>query len=270
MEIKLENYSSKKHNILIEEKITGITGSNKKEFIDLLSLKNLEEGDIYLNNIKVTETNIKALKKRIGLIDNRDTPPFINTVYDYILESIKRDNISIKESNKRIRDAFKIVGIPIYYLERNYYSLSTTEKKLVELMITLIPNPTIIILNDFFQGIDLKNEKRIIMLLRKIKEQYKKTIIISDDNSEILYKYTDNMIFIKNNKIFYEGNTKETYEHVDYLKRNKFTIPDIVLFTSIAKKKKEVKIDYHNDIRDIIKDIYKHVNIGEWYHAFFN
>jgi len=263
MEIKLVNYSSKKYNVLIEEKITGITGSNKKSFVDLLSLNKLEEGDIYINNIKVTDNNLRVLKKRIGLVDNRETPAFINTVYDYILESIKRDNISIKESNKRIRDSFKIVGIPIYYLERNYYSLSTTEKKLVELMICLIPNPTIIILNNFFQGIDLKTEKRIIMLLRKIKEQYKKTIIISDNNAEILYKYTDKMIFIKNNKIFYEGDTKETYEHVDYLNRSKFTIPDIVLFTSIAKKKKEVKIDYHNDIRDIIKDIYKHVNIGE-------
>ena len=263
MEIKLENYSSKKHNILIEEnKITGINGNNKLDFVKLLSLNNLEEGNIYINNIKVTEDNIKVLRKRIGLVTNRETPFYINTVYDYVLDSIRRDNIIIKESNKRIRDAFKIVGMPIYYLERNYYSLSTSEKKIIDLMIVLIDNPTIIILNDFFQGIDLKIEKRIILLLRKIKEQYKKTIIISDDNADILYKYTDNMIFIKNNKIFYEGTTKETYTHVEYLKRSKFTIPDIVLFTSIAKKKKNVKIDYHNDIRDIIKDIYKHIKVG--------
>ena len=40
---------------------------------------------------------------------------------------------------------------------------------------------------------------------------------------------------------------------------NKFSIPEIIEFTYLAKKKKSVKIDYHKDIRDIIKDIYKHV-----------
>lgn len=262
MEIKLVNYSNKKHNILIEEnKITGINGKDKNNFVKLLNLNILEEGDIYINNIKVTKSNIKTLKKRIGLVSIKQAPNFINTVYDYILEAIKRDNITLRESNKRIKDAFKIVGIPIYYLERSYLSLSTSEKRLIELLITLIPNPTIIILEDFFNGLDLKTEKKITLLLRKIRDNYKKTIIIADDNSDILYKYTDNMIFIKNNKIFFEGNTKEVYTHVDYLKRNKFIIPDIVLFTSIAKKKKDVKIDYHDDIRDIIKDIYKHVKV---------
>ena len=262
MEIKLVDYSSKKYNILIEEnKITGITGTIKEDFIKLLNLDYLDEGDILINNIKINNDNLKVFKKRIGLATTRPCPNYINTVYDYILDSIKRDNLIIKESNKKIRDAFKIIGIPIYYLERSYYSLSFSEKKLVELMISLIPNPTIIIIDDFFQGIDLKTEKRIMLLLRRIKEQYKKTIIISDNNQEILYKYTDNIIFLKNNKILKHGNTKEEYLHVDYLKRNKIAIPEIVLFTYLAKKKKDVKIEYHDDIRDIIKDIYKHVRV---------
>ena len=189
MEIKLVDYSSKKYNILIEEnKITGITGTIKEDFIKLLNLDYLDEGDILINNIKINNDNLKVFKKRIGLATTRPCPNYINTVYDYVLDSIRRDNLIIKESNKKIRDAFKIIGIPIYYLERSYYSLSFSEKKLVELMISLIPNPTIIIIDDFFQGIDLKTEKRIMLLLRRIKEQYKKTIIISDSNQEILYK----------------------------------------------------------------------------------
>ena len=67
------------------------------------------------------------------------------------------------------------------------------------------------------------------------------------------------MIFVKNNEILLQGATNDVYQRVDYLKRNKFDIPNIVEFTYIAKKKKKVKIDYHKDIRDIIKDIYKHV-----------
>ena len=45
----------------------------------------------------------------------------------------------------------------------------------------------------------------------------------------------------------------------DFLKKNRINITKIVEFTYLAKKKKNIKIDYHKDVRDIIKDIYKHV-----------
>jgi hypothetical protein len=59
--------------------------------------------------------------------------------------------------------------------------------------------------------------------------------------------------------ILIEGNTKEVYEKVDFLKENRIPLPEIVEFTYSAKKQKKAKIDYHRDIRDLIKDIYKHV-----------
>ena len=62
-----------------------------------------------------------------------------------------------------------------------------------------------------------------------------------------------------NDKILKEGNTFDILTNVNYLKKNKIDIPDIVEITYLALKNKKVKIDYHKDIRDIIKDIYKHV-----------
>ena len=91
-----------------------------------------------------------------------------------------------------------------------------------------------------------------------IKEKYNKTIIFITNNSEILYKYADYVVIIKNNKVISNGK-KEIFEDVDLLTTNGVSIPEIVEFTYKAKKKYNIKIDYHNDIRDIIKDIYKHV-----------
>jgi hypothetical protein len=75
----------------------------------------------------------------------------------------------------------------------------------------------------------------------------------------MLYKYTNNLIILKNNKVVIEGDTYTIINRVDFLKRHSIEVPDIVKLTYLAKKKKKVKIDYHKDIRDIIKDIYKHV-----------
>ena len=37
------------------------------------------------------------------------------------------------------------------------------------------------------------------------------------------------------------------------------TIYEIVELTHLIKKKKKIKLEYHKDVRDILKDIYKHV-----------
>ena len=67
------------------------------------------------------------------------------------------------------------------------------------------------------------------------------------------------MIFISNNNILKIGDTKEIYKNVKFLKDNNFDIPESVIFTYNANNKKSIKLDYLQDIRDIIKDIYKHI-----------
>ena len=119
-------------------------------------------------------------------------------------------------------------------------------------------NPEVIIMIEPFKDFDIKTERRITSLLQIIKEQYDKTIVVISNDTNMLYKYADFLIIEKNHKVIAEGNSKEMLERVDFLKRHGIQVPDIVEFTYLAKKKK-VKIDYHKDIRDLIKDIYKHV-----------
>ena len=92
-----------------------------------------------------------------------------------------------------------------------------------------------------------------------MQDQYKKVIIIITNNSNYIYKYTKRAIIVKNGQILLDGPTKDIYERVSYLKKNGLEIPYIVEFTNRAKKEKKVRIEYHKDIRDLIKDIYKHV-----------
>ena len=145
------------------------------------------------------------------------------------------------------------------YLERDLVTLSNSEKKLILIARGLLSNPDTILIEEPFMYLDLKQEKRLVMLLNKLKEQYNKTIVIKSEDIDSLYKYTNNIIIIKNMQVLLEGDTKEVLHRVDYLKRNGISIPNAVRFTYLANKDKDAKIDYHSDIRDIIKDIYKHV-----------
>lgn len=261
MELRFINYTYKDKSLnfdLPKNSIIGLTGQTSEELLDIISLRKLNKGQLTIDEVKVTKDNIYDFRRKISVVD-KILNTYHHTVYDFMVDYIKEHSLTIKDPIKKIKDSLKIVELPEEILSKIIYTLSQSEKKLLQIAISLLSNPSLIILNEPFKCLDKQNEKKIVMLLQRLKEQFQKTIIIISDDSNKLYKYTTDMIFIKNNDIFLTGPTNEVYLRVDYLKRNKFEIPAIVEFTYIAKKKKEVRIDYHKDVRDIIKDIYKHI-----------
>ena len=86
-----------------------------------------------------------------------------------------------------------------------------------------------------------------------------KTVIIISNDANMLYLYTDYLILFKNQRKVIEGKTTDVYTKVDVLKKHHIKIPEIVEFSYMVREHKNVKIDYYKDVRDIIKDIYKHV-----------
>lgn len=263
MEIKLENLKLNDWEInttLSSEDIIGITGPEYEEVLEILSLKEIAEGQIIINKETITKENQYDYYKKISLVQ-KDFKKinYLNTIKEHMDFIINYYHLQIKNIEKKEKDSLKIVGLDSSLLDRNITSLSKSEQKKVQIAISLLSNPEIMILDEPFKSLDNKSRKKIMMILTKLKEQYHKIIIIGSNNDDILYQYTTKMLFVKNKRIFLEGSTQELYERVDYLKRNGYKIPEIVLFTYKAIKKKKVKLEYHKDIRDIIKDIYKHV-----------
>ena len=226
-------------DINIKEKIiTGIITDTKEEIIEEIKRKSIQ---------------------KIGIVkEDYLSSNFLIKVYEWMYYEIRRKRLILKNPKKKIEDSLRIVGLDNTYLNRNINSLSSSEKVLIILAISLLSNPDIIILDDLFKYLDKVNEKNLIMLLEKIRDLYNKTIILINDDSEILYKYTSNLI-IKKNNLFIEDETNKLFQRVDFLHKNNIKVPEIIELTHLIKKKKKVKLEYHKDVRDILKDIYKHV-----------
>ena len=263
MEVVLENVKQNDWELtttLSSNDMIGITGPEYEELLNILTLKKLPEGKITIDNQELIPENYLEYYKKISIIEKQfKKMPYLNTIKDHMDYIINYYHLQIKNIDKKEHDSLKIVGLDTNMLDRNITTLSKSEQKKVQIAISLLFNPDILIFDDLFQYLDNKSRKKIIMVLTKLKEQYHKLIIIGSNNADMLYQYTTKMLFVKNKRIFLEGTTEETYERIDYLKRNGYKIPEIVQFTYKAIKKKKVKIDYHKDIRDIIKDIYKHI-----------
>ena len=224
----------------------------------IINLNDNEINGIITDN-KNLIINLLGEKDKVSIIrEDFEYNYFDITIYDYMNGEIEKRNLVLKDKAKKIIDSLKIVGLNKIDITRCVITLSESEKKLLQIAISLLSNPNIIVFEEPFNKLDTKSQKRLIIFFQMIKEKYNKTIIFITNNSEILYKYADYVVIIKNNKVISNGK-KEIFEDVDLLTTNGVSIPEIVEFTYKAKKKYNIKIDYHNDIRDIIKDIYKHV-----------
>lgn len=223
-------------------KINGLYGNHLEDIIELIKSCSRKQ------NMKLVEVPLEI---------ERDIHE--ETVKEYIIEYMKSYEIYPKNLPKKIIDALRIVGLSEDTLKKNVYMLSSSEQKLLQLVKALLLNPDIIILNNSLSFLDMKERKRLLIMLKKLQEKHGKIIIIISNDVNLLYGETDYLIIYKNDKILVEDSVDTVFQRVDFLKKHDIEIPDLVEFTYLAKKSKKAKIDYHKDIRDIIKDIYKHV-----------
>lgn len=224
-----------------------------------INIKTKEITGIITDDLEIIDNIKQKSILKVGIVkEDYLSVNFLNKVYEWMYYEIRRKRLILKNPKKKINDSLKIVGLNTAYLNRNINSLSSSEKILIILAISLLSNPDVIILIDLFKYFDKVNEKKLIMLLEKIRDQYNKTIVFVNDDSEIMYKYTKYLV-IKKNSLFVEDETNKLLQRVDFLHKNNIKVPEIVELTHLIKKKKKIKLEYQKDVRDILKDIYKHV-----------
>ncbi len=259
MEIRFDNAKKDLSFTIQDRTINGIIDNNKEDIANMIFLNNKRSEKIIINNEVVKKDEINSYKEKMRIVPEEMDPfQFRFKVYECMYLEIQRNQLSLKDPKRKILDSLKIVGLNITYLNRNIQDLSTSERKKLQIGLALMANPEVIILVEPFKNFDMKTERRLLSFLQVIKEQYGKTIVIISDDTDMLYKYAEHLIIIKNDKVLIEGSAKEILEKVVFLDQHNITIPEIVEFTYLANNK-QAKIDYHKDIRDLIKDIYKHV-----------
>ena len=228
MEVKL-------NNILFENKIIGVIGT--------------------INNV----INSIDKKTKFEVVKNYDNTYGLS-VEEYLKTIMFSNYCNTNNYQKKIQDSIKIVGLTKNYLLKKIASLSQTEYRLVMLGASLLSNPDLLVFDDFFNCFDTKNIKNILKLLNKLVERYNKSIVIISNDVEFIYTFTKEVIVYKNKKVILSGTVENVFEeNRNLLLKNGIAVPKSVIFTDKVKKLKKVKLNYHKDIRDLIKDIYKKV-----------
>jgi ABC-type multidrug transport system fused ATPase/permease subunit len=172
-----------KVNLVIRkgEKIafTGQSGSGKSTLVDIIiGLYKPREGEIFADNIKITDNNIAALRKQVGYI-----PQSI-----YLFDGTVAENVALGEAydEKRVTDVLTQAKI-FDFLQKeqngintqvgeNGVKLSGGQKQRIAIARALYSDPAILVLDEATSALDDAMETKIMEEIYDIAEN--KTLII--------------------------------------------------------------------------------------------
>lgn len=200
------------------------------------------------------------LKKRINnslIIDFNNYHFYTTTLRSEVNFYCKLNNVKNKSFKEIFEEKLKLFGFEQTIINRKIETLSTTEKNKFYMLLNLCFKFDMVILVNIFKNLDKKNYNIFIQQINELKEKKKKILLFEDIN--ILYRICDQMIIFKGNEILKCGSVPDILNDVEFLIDNDIQPPYLSKLTYLAKEKKGVKLFYQNDVRDVIKDVYKHV-----------
>lgn len=152
--------------------------------------------------------------------------------------------------NNRIESFFSMLELDKKLLNKKINTISKTDLKFVLLIYAMLKNYKTIIFDHMDANMSYKDKKRLLNFIRKIKNDDLNFIFLSKD-LEFLYKITNHLIIIKDNKIIYDDLIDDafTLEELDF---------KIINFIKLANKK-GANLIYTFDRKELLKDIYRSV-----------
>lgn len=202
--------------------------------------------------------NINSLRLETGYVFKNPYDMFFNkTVEEEIKFGIKYFKYRTKKVEMRVQDALTLVGLDESYLNVNPQILNLVDAKKVALACVLAYNPSIIILDEFTNGLSSKDKTELARMLRTLKNNYNKTIIVLTKDTSFAHTVSDEVYLLYLTKLIAKGD-RTLLRDAQVLSRIGLEVPPIVKFVDVCNKKGH-EINYYVNIQDLIKGVYNDV-----------
>lgn len=196
--------------------LVGSSGSGKSTIINLIfRMWDVDDGEIYINNVDIREYNLKNLRKNISIV-TQDSLLFDDTIKNNILLNRKNieenkfinlcNKLRINEFVDDLEDGFDTI------IGENGVKLSGGQKQRLSIARALLGNEKIIIFDEATSALDNISQKIVLKTIKEFTKE-KTVIFIAHRISTIVD--ADKIYVLENGKVIEEGN------HIELLKNNK-------------------------------------------------
>lgn len=198
--------------------IIGESGSGKSTLGRLIiGIEKPDSGRIELDGMNISETNNKALRKKISVVF-QDYMSSVNPrfqVLDILSEPMHTfENLGREDVIKKAIYLLEKVGLSESYLNRYPHELSGGQLQRVCIARAIATNPKFILLDEAISSLDVSIQVQILDLLIALKKEMNISyIFITHDLTAITY-ICDRVIFFKEGTIVEEVNSMEELRYV--------------------------------------------------------
>jgi len=182
-------------------------------------------GDVLIDNENTRKHPVSYFAGKVGMLfQNPDFMLFNLTVFDEIAFGLNKQ----VDLLKKVGQALEMVDLKGFE-KRDPQTLSLGEKQKLCLASTLARDTEYIVLDEPVAMLDYKGAVNLYELLKKLNQQYKKTIIVIEHDTDFLLKYTQQSIILDKGAIIFKGTTTAVFSDQKELKKIGIKIPQPIL-----------------------------------------
>lgn len=212
--------------------IVGQNGSGKTTLAKHLNALLLPtNGEVKVNGEHTKEQGVYKIGQKIGYVfQNPDHQIFSELVYDEVAFGPRLREISEEEVEKRVKEALEAVGLTGFEQE-DPFSLTKSGRQRVAVASVLAVKPDVLILDEPTTGLDYKEQRSMMDMVRRLNEQGS-TIIFVTHHMWVVAEYAHKVFVVKDGQILVKGTTREVFSQEEILKDSFLRPPHFVQFSN--------------------------------------
>jgi lipopolysaccharide export system ATP-binding protein len=199
--------------VISQQEIVGILGRNgagkTTTFRMIVGMIRPDSGVVTFDGTDVTHLPMyKRARRGMGYLSQEHSIFRQLTVWQNLMAILETLNISRAERNRRAGELLDQFGLT--HVKQNVAArCSGGEKRKLEIARALVKSPKLILLDEPFSGVDPIAVEDLQREIRRLKEEFNKSVLITDHNVERTLEVCDRALIINDGQKLAEGPPRE-------------------------------------------------------------
>ena len=194
--------------------IIGLSGAGKSTLVRCINmLERPTAGKVFVDGqdmTTLTESELRAARKNIGMIFQHFNLLSSATVYDNIAFPLKLSNMNAADIKKKVEPLLELVGLSD---KANQYpaQLSGGQKQRVGIARALASDPKILLCDEATSALDPKTTKSILALIKDINKKLALTVVVITHEMQVIKDICDKVAIISDGVIAESGSVLDVF-----------------------------------------------------------